>query len=535
MSGTVDEDHLGPGLRRALGTRAISQQRKLASTMPDKYFKELQWLELTSPSSSTVSLKIISLLRLPRKSAKCGSLLMIITPAGKVTLDDTDMSFEEDIGGLFQEAGFKLATEVTDNEGRRLRMLAAEGFTATGFFNVIDDADWGCTTVSKPEFPEVFSMQTQILTKCIDKDGQDICKIRFNDKMVPSIGLVSYQGVKYLMETSYTLQDEGGSTTILQSPHHPGVRTVTRSSAGQTITYQIDHNGKLSHCRETNSSAGGELPDDFIFQYIGEVGDMRQFRISYQTEGAGGVKSDWEHFDYFDDKEGKFPRVMIDNHGNVNNFKEFKGGEEMISFRQFNIRVEETFEKCAAVTKMLDTNEFLPFLKRFYKDELNLTYGVTYSGELEDLEEGSDDYVMQIWNWSEPYPPVAGDAIGMDMEDLTYYLEENHEDQRWYDWFNHTVSGITEEIEQTSRRLLAESHDPRRLSDYDESEVLSMESKIKHLSRDVRGRRLGLSVNLNFAQKRVMVKYSSSRFSVYLKASPGRFKWAAMDVTVVLR
>ena len=69
------------------------------------------------------------------------------------------MSFEEDIGGLFQEAGFKLATEVTDNEGRRLRMLAAEGFTATGFFNVIDDAEWGCTTVSKPEFPEVFSMQ----------------------------------------------------------------------------------------------------------------------------------------------------------------------------------------------------------------------------------------------------------------------------------------------------------------------------------------------------------------------------------------
>ena len=110
------------------------------------------------------------------------------------------------------------------------------------------------------------------------------------------------------------------------------------------------------------------------------------------------------------------------------------------------------------------------------------------------------------------------------MEDLTYYLEENHEDQRWYDWFNHTVSGLTEEIEQTSRRLLAESHDPRRLYDYDESEVLSMESKIKHLSRDVRGRRLGLSVDLNFAQKRVMIKYSSSRFKVYLKASPGRFQ-----------
>ena len=145
-----------------------------------------------------------------------------------------------------------------------------------------------------------------------------------------------------------------------------------------------------------------------FFSTLVKLATCDNFCISYQTEGAGGVKSDWEHFDYFDDKERKFPRVMIDNHGNVNNFKEFKGGEEMISFRQFNIQVEEAeFEKCAAVTQMLDTNEFLPFLKRFYKDELNLTYGVTYSGELEDLEEGSDDYVMQIWNWSEPAIPCC--------------------------------------------------------------------------------------------------------------------------------
>ena len=84
---------------------------------------ELDWLELTSPSSSTVSLKILSIVRIPRKSAKCGSLLLLISVHGKVILDDTDMAFDDNIGELFSEAGFEMVREDSPLSlaGRRLK------------------------------------------------------------------------------------------------------------------------------------------------------------------------------------------------------------------------------------------------------------------------------------------------------------------------------------------------------------------------------------------------------------------------------
>jgi hypothetical protein len=525
MSSEVDGDHLGPGLRRALGTRAISQQRQLASTMPDKYFKELQWLVLNSPTSSTISLKITSLLRIPRKSAKCGSLLMILTPAGKVILDDVDMSFDEDVGSLFEEAGFEVVTGITDSQGRRLRMLSAEGFSATGFFNVIDDMEWGCTSVEKPELPSVFSMTTNVLTKCIDKDGRDICMVNFDGNMVQSVGVIEFEGIKYLQETRYTISDEDGTIQIDISPHHPGVRKVLRTSPGQTISYQVDHRKRLSYCEETNATITMDLPDDFIFHYVGEVGNMRQFRISSQVVTPDGIKSDWSHIDYFDDMETKIPKVMIDGEGNVNNFVEFKLGEDMLSFRSFNIRVEEDdFDKCVAVTKLLDTNKFQPFQKRFDNDGLHLNYSIYDVLDINELDEDSDDYKVRVWNFSLPYPPEAEDSLSLEEEDLLYYLGEDHADIEWYDWFNHSTATLASQNTENRRRLIAESEDTRRLSDFGEFELVTMESRQKHVKTDIRGRRLGITTRFNFAQGKAYVKYQSSRFSIHVDVKPGQFK-----------
>ncbi len=80
------------GLNMAIGVRQQYQKRELSSTMPDKYFKELQWFELESPSGSTVALRVSSIVRVPRASAACGSVLVLATSLGRVTLDDTTLA-----------------------------------------------------------------------------------------------------------------------------------------------------------------------------------------------------------------------------------------------------------------------------------------------------------------------------------------------------------------------------------------------------------------------------------------------------------
>lgn len=56
-----DEDDAGVSSvsKRALGVRNIYQKRQLASTLPEKYFKELEWLEIQSSTGATLSLRIM--------------------------------------------------------------------------------------------------------------------------------------------------------------------------------------------------------------------------------------------------------------------------------------------------------------------------------------------------------------------------------------------------------------------------------------------------------------------------------------------
>lgn len=49
----------------AVATRRAYIPHALSSTMPERYFKELEWLELQSTTSATLSLKIMGIVRIP--------------------------------------------------------------------------------------------------------------------------------------------------------------------------------------------------------------------------------------------------------------------------------------------------------------------------------------------------------------------------------------------------------------------------------------------------------------------------------------
>eukprot|EP00942_MAST-04A_sp_MAST-4A-sp1_P012336 g12336.t1 len=550
MAGDQDVDHLGPGIRRALGVRKMMQQRKLASTMPDKYFKELEWLELVAPTSATVSVKILSIVRIPRKTAKCGSFLMLVTVNGKVILDDTDIKFDDAIGSLFQEAGFDMlenqhAVEV-DGNGQSRRLTAANGFSATGFFNVIDDMEWKCTTVAKPEFPAVYSSKVTRLRKCVDKDGQDHCKVEmFDGEVVPIHGVIEENGVAYIKEHSNTYVDSSSQISVVTKPYHPGVRQVTHANNGETVTYQVGADGVLSHCTLHKGEDSMALPDDFIFHYVGLVDEMRHFRISYQPDNPyeEGKKFDmWEHIDYFDDATTKLPKIIILSDESILRFDEIKQNQEMRSFREEGIQFEGLhFDQCIQVKEMITNGTFRTFKSEYNVG--NLTLPPLNGTSLEELEPDSYEFQIHAWNWTKSYPPEAHAPLSMNEDDVMFYIEHSKIDvpaiKEWNEWLNHTTVTLSKDLQHRARRLYDVQNymANRRLQELDEEELRGMEMKRKKGQHfhDAQGRALWKwETKADTSKKELWAKLTHGKFFLHFGVKKAKKADVKKDYDIII-
>ncbi len=280
-------------LNIAIGVSKQYQRRELSSTMPDTFFKELEWFELESPSGSTVAMRVSSIVRVPRLSAACGSVLVLATSLGRVTLDDTTLSFDHDLGLLFTEAGF----QVQSAEGAAEDVLNAitgittgrrslQRVTMVGFFNAIDDVEWTCSTVQKPMMPSVYSAQIDVLTPCSPDatERHDACRVLIGDDAVEAPGIVMQDGAKYIKSSRHVFVNSTDTILVENSPLHPSQSLITHTRGETTRSWQVSKAGGFAHCEIKQDKLQLTLPDDFIFHYVGEVGEMRRFRISYENE-----------------------------------------------------------------------------------------------------------------------------------------------------------------------------------------------------------------------------------------------------------
>lgn len=507
MSGDQDVDHMGPGARRALGVRKSMQQRKLASTMPDKFFKELDWLELTSPSSSTVSLKILSIVRIPRKSAKCGSLLLLISVHGKVILDDTDMAFDDNIGELFSEAGFEMVREDSPLSLAGRRLKKADGFEAKGFFNVIGDGEWKCSSVKKPVIPQIYSSHSTVLKKCTMKmfDGKDkdMCKVELLNEPVDANGIYTSGGIKYYRQEVYKYQSATGVKVVTILPHHPNTLSVTHTTFGadgDTITYQYrTTDGLMSHCGVLDKPTDISFPNDYIFNFVGEIEGtpkMRHFRISYKPTLAGTtiVQQNWEHIDYFDDALTQLPMIQIDPYGNIQTYKELCTDTTACSIKSFKVHNisydNRKFDKCMAARQLHDDNNFT-FIQESVQDG-NITVP---SIENVTVASSSEAYKLNSWDWNMTYPATAGGIPTLSTRDLEYHKKMSEMPGitgygDWKEWYNHSTHLVVEKAKSTVRRLYDIRYKFRRhLDTFSEAEFLGLELADDHkiIKRNARG------------------------------------------------
>ncbi len=194
---------------------------------------------------------------------------------------------------MFTEAGFSVESgegaaeevlnAVSGSTGARRRL---QKVSMVGFFNAIDDVEWTCSTIEKPSMPAVYSAQVNVLQPCKpDADErEDPCRLQIGDDVVEAPGIEMYQGAPYIKSTRNLFINSTDTIFVEHSPFHPGQSSVTHTRDGVTRKWQTSKVGGFAHCNEAEGDVKLSLPDDFIFHYVGEVGDMRRFRISYQTE-----------------------------------------------------------------------------------------------------------------------------------------------------------------------------------------------------------------------------------------------------------
>jgi len=349
-----DNTFLDPSAANALATRNVYKKRQLQSTMPNKHFKDLEWLELESPSGSILTLKILSISRIPNNNARCGTYLKLGTANGIIVLDDDDIYYDDRVSVLFEEAGFnpltEAETEVSSNSTRRLlspsfdsssgggktaeftriRRLQGLEFTLVGFFNLIDDAPWTCESVEKPEMPTNYVAHTQYYRACKsaadddddDEEENDSCSIEFRDGIKAEARAVITMGDdnRYMVYNRSIYANENVTVIVDDNPLHFGVKRVTMTYAdGYFKEYQVGADGVVSNCKElfdyvptfgmpsdynfyflpdedlvVDSSDEEEVEDEEEDEEEGETENFRRFRISFLDQF-----DEWNHMDEF--------------------------------------------------------------------------------------------------------------------------------------------------------------------------------------------------------------------------------------------
>jgi hypothetical protein len=181
----TSQDQGNSDITNALGVRNYYTKVKLHSSLPDQYFREMSWLNLESSTAATLSLKVSGIIRIPHNKARCGSYLKITTGDGVLLLDDEYIYYDHDVYSSFAQSGWESFSAQEAKTQRRIlhhlssshhtlddtkgfRKLTATDIGIVGFFNSIDNYEWICQSVEKPELPSYFSAEMSYYLPCRD-------------------------------------------------------------------------------------------------------------------------------------------------------------------------------------------------------------------------------------------------------------------------------------------------------------------------------------------------------------------------------
>eukprot|EP00434_Breviolum_minutum_P014609 symbB.v1.2.012879.t1/scaffold876.1/size155678/4 len=257
-----------------ISTAVKETPRQLSSTLPDASFKELKQLTLKDNNDHSLKVIITSFQRLSLKSSKCGSVIHLMTDQGRLTLDDYEMTADATLEAFIKDAGMEgLFQGGLSGFGRRLS--STDGMLE-GFFNMLEDVEWACESVSLPspnDIPQYYHAKIHVkhlhnrpakayskyfkdeegnylLLPGIIKENDKIYKT-WKEELVKSAGVTAYLSEYALhpLQRELRLKKGGVQATVqamgrtgyrcfLESPEASSMQAAANSGAVPTMEFR---------------------------------------------------------------------------------------------------------------------------------------------------------------------------------------------------------------------------------------------------------------------------------------------------------
>jgi len=284
----------------------------MSSSLPDATLMALDEITVHSDKGYSLHIKVHGFSRIPVLNSRCGNVVHFYTAwKGKMTLDSTDLSFDEATAAEFKNAGFSLATG-----GRRL----AGKITVDGFAKALDgmreSGKWTCADVPLPSLSELGDRKETSYNQCgtID-DKTSMCYSMYGGL---KLGVTALEGSLAAAVTSGTDLLKGRQTKkmfvksssavmnsdlyrVSFSEHamHPGQQLVAISdlASGKAVQFQMETDKTRSHCVVSNdeiqktdqqAKKSAKMDSDWHFEYLGTSEEdgrvLRHFRIMLSSE-----------------------------------------------------------------------------------------------------------------------------------------------------------------------------------------------------------------------------------------------------------
>eukprot|EP00929_Paragymnodinium_shiwhaense_P118421 TRINITY_DN90342_c0_g1_i1.p1 TRINITY_DN90342_c0_g1~~TRINITY_DN90342_c0_g1_i1.p1 ORF type:complete len:1316 (+),score=338.31 TRINITY_DN90342_c0_g1_i1:96-4043(+) len=318
----------------ALKVASAESSRRLSSTLPDTTFKELKSLTLKDTSDHTLKITITSFQRLKLRTSKCGSVVHLNSPDGRITLDDYEMTADDKMQEYVKEAGMgALFENLAGSFGRRLS--ATDGMLE-GFFNLLDDIEWQCESVELPspeDMPQFY--HAKIRVKHMHETPDTAHSYLFTDGTGHALdvaGVVEGADGKVYKTWEEDLIKSGSITAYMsQYAMRPFSKEVRVKRAGMELKMDVE-NGVGYRCLVQDAGAttmgavtNAETESAPTMEFVGVVVEdgtvLRHWRMDTMPEPEGGFDDEDQaaamvkagmipnKVDYFDvdtDPSGKF-------------------------------------------------------------------------------------------------------------------------------------------------------------------------------------------------------------------------------------
>ena len=274
-------------------TSQALQQDRLCSQASDAVFREMRYLDITSPTGASLSFLVQGWARMPKAHSMHGSIVAIVTQIGTVTIDGSTLKFEDDVAPIFSRAGFEVAAS---------KRSLAGAYDIFAMFNnvvVVDECGHEMSESMEPGFPEGnFVAMTTVYTEMPNAADSMIARPQ---------GLKTIDGQTYSVSPTKIYNDaingrtrEEASFPALNDNH----KRVTIESAATKFSFQVDsRSGIVAYCDDQTASKnpdeGHDMGEATSYEtelvYMGATtcpvagGECRKFGLKGAEESEFGV------------------------------------------------------------------------------------------------------------------------------------------------------------------------------------------------------------------------------------------------------